>query len=70
MVIWSAGAGALKRDDKQTQRENESLRPMKPADSRPPAESLRGVVERVLFHTEETGFCILRVVRKRHPRAL
>lgn len=28
----------------------------------PPAETLRGLVERVLFHTEETGNCILRVI--------
>lgn len=34
-----------------------------PANSNvPPAETLRGLVERVLFHTEETGHCILRVI--------
>lgn len=33
-----------------------------PANQRPRQETLRGLVERVLFHTEETGFCILKVL--------
>ena len=33
---------------------------MKPANRRPTSK-LRGIVERVVFHTEDTGYCILRV---------
>lgn len=34
-----------------------------PADSPPDApETLRGIVERVVFHTEETGYCVLKVL--------
>ena len=32
-----------------------------PASTRPPTEVLAGLVERVTFHNEENGFCVLRV---------
>lgn len=35
--------------------------PPAPDDSRA-AETLRGTVERVTFHSEDTGFCILKVL--------
>jgi exodeoxyribonuclease V alpha subunit len=31
-----------------------------------PLESLAGAVERVTFHSEETGFCVLRVKARGH----
>ena len=35
---------------------------MPDAERRTPAEILRGRVERVLYHTEDTGYCILKVL--------
>jgi exodeoxyribonuclease V alpha subunit len=37
-----------------------------PATSAIPTESLAGSVERVIFHSEETGFCVLRVKVRGH----
>ncbi len=37
-----------------------------PAPRAPPAEALAGLVERVTFHSEETGFCVLRVKARAH----
>ncbi|MBX7210974.1 MAG: ATP-dependent RecD-like DNA helicase [Verrucomicrobiaceae bacterium] len=34
---------------------------MMPPPSRRPTSKLRGIVERVVFHTEDTGYCVLRV---------
>ena len=36
------------------------------ATSTPPTEPLAGSVERVTFHSEETGFCVLRVKVRGH----
>ena len=35
---------------------------MPDAERRPPTDTLRGRVERVLYHTEDTGYCILKVL--------
>ena len=37
-----------------------------PAPRASPAEALAGLVERVTFHSEETGFCVLRVKARAH----
>lgn len=37
-----------------------------PQDSSSSRESLSGLVERVTFHSDETGFCVLRVKVKGH----
>ncbi|MBL9182848.1 MAG: ATP-dependent RecD-like DNA helicase [Verrucomicrobiaceae bacterium] len=36
--------------------------PMPPPRNTPKAETLRGLVERVVFHNEENGYCILKIV--------
>ena len=40
--------------------------PTSPAPSTHPTEHLTGAVERVTFHSEETGFCVLRVKVRGH----
>jgi hypothetical protein len=35
-------------------------------DRRPLTEKIFGVIERVTFHNEDRGFCVLRVKTKRH----
>ena len=32
----------------------------------PPEETLNGLIERVTFHNQETGFCVLKVKAKGH----
>ena len=38
---------------------------MPPPSRAPQSAALRGVVERVTFHTEETGYCVLKVMPER-----
>src|SRR5262249_48733893 len=40
--------------------------PTSPSPSTPPTEQLTGAVERVTFHSDETGFCVLRVQVRGH----
>jgi exodeoxyribonuclease V alpha subunit len=35
-------------------------------DRRPASEEISGVIERVTFHNEDSGFCVLRVKTKGH----
>jgi exodeoxyribonuclease V alpha subunit len=37
---------------------------------RPAAEEISGVIERVTFHNDESGFCVLRIKTKGHRNAL
>ena len=44
------------------------MKPSQPASSTAPLERLKGTVERVTFHSEETGYCILKVLPEGRTR--
>jgi hypothetical protein len=64
LVTSSYGMGCLPREARE--QPMAAFTPTSPLPPTHPTEHLTGAVERVTFHSEETGFCVLRVKVRGH----